>query len=322
MIRRSRLIAALAVAAMCAPGTWLRSAVSEESNPDIAVARIQGEASTSAQGWSVEGVWEYSAAPSLRFGGFSALFTLGDSTLRAFSDRGFRFTFTVPDEPANDPRFPKVSRQAMSEERLNWVYWDIESATRDPETGDYWLGYEYEHAIHRFSIASQPESFRSLEGEVGWGSNSGLEAMERLSDGRFLAIPEGKDHALIYPSDPVEGGEPRQIRFESPAESFAVTDLAQLPDGRVLLLMRNVAWGTPPFEGLIAIADAPAAGSQDPWSPRAALRFDGVIPRENYEGLAVRAQEDGTVIVWIISDDNISAFQRTLLAKLIFDPSA
>ena len=316
------MLAALVVAAMCAPGTWLRSAVSEDPNPEISVARIQGETSTSVPGWRVEGVWHYSSAPSLRVGGYSALLTMGDDTLRAFSDRGFRFTFPAPDVPAGDARIPEIERQAMAEERLNWVYWDIESATQDLTTGDYWLGFEFEHAIQRFSDASEPEGLHSLEGAFNWTSNSGLEAMERMSDGSFVAIPEGQRYALLYASDPVEGGELLQIAFETPAESFAVTDLAQLPDGRLLLLMRNVAWGSPPFEGLIAIADPPSSGSDTAWSPKVALRFDGVIPRENYEGLAVREREDGSVIVWVISDDNISAFQRTLLAKLIFDPSA
>lgn len=324
MIRRSRLIAALVVAGLCAPGTWLRTEVTRETPTDISVTQVAGSAATPSPQWVVEGVWEYSTVPSLRFGGYSALLTIGDDTLRAFSDRGFRLTFPAPDKPDYTPADPRqdhhISRQAMSEEPLNWLYWDIESATRDPVTGDYWLGYEYTHAIHRFSIASKPEGFRALDQEFDWYENGGLEGMERLSDGRFLAIPEGKDYALVFPSDPVEGAAPQRVQFANPADSFAVTDLAQLPDGRVLLLMRNVAWGLPPFESMIAIAEPPASGVDEIWSPQVALRFDDILPRENYEGLAVRPQEDGSVIIWVISDDNISALQRTLLAKLVFDP--
>jgi len=45
-----------------------------------------------------------------------------------------------------------------------------------------------------------------------------------------------------------------------------------------------------------------------------------VIPRENYEGLALRPRGDGRVDVWVMSDDNFSIIQRSLLAKLVFDP--
>ncbi|WP_252259485.1 esterase-like activity of phytase family protein [Erythrobacter aurantius] len=314
------MFAALAVAALCAPGTWLRTEVPREVPRDIVMARIAGAAQTPLPDWRVEGVWQYSTGPSRKFGGYSALFTLGDKNLRAFSDRGYRFTFPTPDTPDQDPAARVISLQALAEEPLNWLLWDIESATRDPATGDYWLGYEYTHAIHRFTIASVPDGVRMLGEEVEWSKNSGLEAMLRLSDGRFIAIPEGRSYAMIWAGDPIEGGKARRIPFENPAESYAVTDMAQLPDGRVLLLMRNLVWGLPPFAGLLAIADPPQPGSTEAWVPRVVLRFDGVLPPENYEGLAVREQDDGTIAVWIISDDNVSVFQRTLVAKLVFDP--
>lgn len=320
MTRPKRLLAVLAVAVLCAPGTWLRTEVPREVPSDIALTPISGSANTPSPQWRVEGVWQYSTGPTQKFGGYSALFTLGEKTLRAFSDRGFRLTLTAPDRPDDTAEDRYVSRQALGEERLHWLLWDIEAATRDPATGTYWLAYENTHAIHRFTIASVPDGLRMLDDEVEWTDNNGLEAMLRLSDGRFLAIPEGQPYAMMWAGDPVEGGKARRIPFDNPADSYAVTDIAQLPDGRVLLLMRNVVWGMPPFASLLAIADAPAAGSEAAWAPRVILPLDGILPPENYEGLAVRQQDDGTIAVWIISDDNISVFQRTLLAKLVFDP--
>ena len=43
-------------------------------------------------------------------------------------------------------------------------------------------------------------------------------------------------------------------------------------------------------------------------------RLESPLAVDNMEGLAV-TQEDGRDIVWIISDDNFNAFQRTLLMK-------
>lgn len=329
MAKAFRVTAALALAVLVAPGTWLRTPVVKENPKAIALEQVAGASQTGVSGWRVEGVWHYSTEPSLRFGGFSGLLPVGGGRLRAFSDRGFLFTFVEPDRPEETPESRLIAGLPYDDPDLYPLLWDIESVTRDPASkGDYWVGYENTHAIHRFSYQTQPEKVRIFQGIVeNWYSNSGLEAMVRLDDGRFLILPEGRDEALIFADDPVEGGTPRVVPFANPAPGFAATDMAQLPDGRVLLLMRVVDWSNyPPFAGLLAIADAPEAGSNNPVAPRVLFRFEGVLPPENYEGLAVRPLEAGPienvrVAVWIISDDNIAAMQRTLLAKLIFDPA-
>lgn len=312
-----RLIAALAVALMCAPGTWLRSPVIDTPPQAVAVAQVAGATDTPAPQWVVAGVWQY-RAPGLRFGGFSAMLALGPGKLRAFTDRGFRMTFTEPDLPQPTGG---MNRQQVSRGWENDLI-DIESATRDPVSGDYWVGYEQVHAIQRNTIASAPTGVRDLRGDVTWPSNGGIEAMVRLADGRFVVVPESGREGLIFAGDPVAGGAPAPFRFRSPAEGYVATDLAQLPDGRLLVLMRNLVWPSrqawPPFSALLAIGDAPSAGGE--FAPAIALRLDGVIPRENYEGLAVRPRSDGRVDVWVMSDDNFSIIQRTLLAKLVFDP--
>lgn len=316
-----RLFAVLTLAALCAPGTWLRTDLPRTLPTGIELARVAGPSTTDLPQWSVAGVWQYTSDPHRLFGGFSAILPLGEGSLRAFSDRGSRFTFTEPDRPDEAAQDRIVALQLVAPEYSNDL-WDIESVTRDPVSRDYWLGYEGVHAVHRFSVASEIEDVRFLDGEVDWYVNSGAEAMLRLDDGRFVIIPEGGDEALVYDGDPVEGGAPVTLDFASPARDFAVTAAAQLPDGRVLLLMRDVVWGVPPFAAQLAIADVPPVSPDTPWSADVLLRFDGVIPPENYEGLAVREQADGTVAVWVISDDNFSIQQRTLLVKLVFDPAA
>lgn len=319
MTRAKRLIAALAVALLCAPGTFLRSDIPTGPPRDIPMAHIQGAGPTPAPGWQVAGVWQFRANSRL-FGGFSALLTEHDHQLRAFSDRGARFTLTEPDRPAphSDGR-PDLVRQLVAPADANDLF-DIEAATRDPASGTYWLAYENRHTIHRFTAASTPDGKRDLEGEVDWYANSGAEAMVRLRDGRFVVLPEGKNYGLIYPGDPVEGAKPARFTFQSPAPGFAATDVAELPDGRLLLLMRDLVWAYPMFTSRLAIGTAPRAGGV--FAPETVLQLDPTIPRENYEGLAVRPRADGWIDVWVISDDNLSVMQRTLLAKLIFDPNA
>ena len=50
-------------------------------------------------------------------------------------------------------------------------------------------------------------------------------------------------------------------------------------------------------------------------------RKQGATPTENFEGLAVVPGQRGGVVLWLISDDNQSAFQRTLLLKLLWRPN-
>lgn len=317
MGRRTRLSAALSVAILCAPGTWLRSEVVIGVPQQIGMAQVAGPGATGAATWERAGVWQYDA-DSLRFGGFSALLPLGRGRLRAFSDRGYRFTLSEPDRPE---QARQLNRQLV-EAGHEWDLWDIESATRAPETGHYWVAYEQTHLIHRFTIASAADGVRDLSEEVDWPDNAGIEAMVRLADGRFVVLPEGRGKGLIFAGDPVAGGAAEAFAFRSPAKGYAATDLAQLPDGRLLVLMRNLEWPSsqvwPPFSAVIALGEAPVAGGT--FAPKLVLRLDRVLPRDNYEGLAVRPRDDGRIDVWVMSDDNLSVFQRTLLAKLVFDP--
>ncbi|MFN4239140.1 MAG: esterase-like activity of phytase family protein [Erythrobacter cryptus] len=315
-----RVIAALAVAAACAPGTWLRAPVDARPPQHVTITHVAGPATvSSAAGWRREGVWQISA-PGLRFGGFSAMLALRPGSLRAFSDRSFRLTLDEPGLPDADG---SMNRQ-LSVRGLARHLTDIESATRDPASGQYWLGYEQTHAIQRFTIASLPAGERLLADLVDWPENVGIEAMVRLADGRFVIIPEAGDTGLIFARDPVAGGTPQRFRFRLPGKGYVATDAAQLPDGRLLVLLRRLEWpgreAWPPFSAMLAIAPPPRPGGI--FAPHLVLRLDAVVPRENYEGLALRARDDGRVDVWVISDDNFSVFQRTLLVKLVFDPLA
>ncbi|MEM1195328.1 MAG: esterase-like activity of phytase family protein [Pseudomonadota bacterium] len=319
------------IAAALAPGTWIRTPIINGFDRPITLEKVEEPGEAPPPGWALEGVWEYDGEGRF-FGGFSAMIALGPDKLRAFSDRGARFTLVEPDRPQRDyligqsARRPRSLTYQVVGEAYGLLLWDIESATRNPQTGQYWLGYEYIHAIHRFAVTSEVDGVRVIQDEVDWSDNSGAEAMVRLRDGRFVVIREIGSEALVYPDDPITGAEPQSWTYVSPLSGFAVTDAKELPDGRLLLLLRAVAWDVPPFEARLAIADiqarGEARGTVPQIAPKLALDLTAVAPRENYEGLAVRARKDGALDIWVISDDNFSILQRTLLVKLRLDPSA
>ncbi|MEL6237600.1 MAG: esterase-like activity of phytase family protein [Pseudomonadota bacterium] len=321
-----RVLPVLLLSVALAPGTWLRSPIIDGFDKEITLRAVDERGEKPPAGWALEGVWEYEGEGRF-FGGFSALIALADGKLRAFSDRGARFTLVEPDRPqqpylsGNRMRPPRLLGYQLVEKAYSRLLWDIESATRDPETGQYWLGFEYTHGFHRFTRASEQDGVRVVADEVRWASNSGAEAMVRVRDGRFVVIPESGREVLVYPGDPVEGEAPQTGTYASPRSGFAITAMRELPDGRLLLLLRAVSWTLPPFDARLAIADMPPPGEPVMLAPQIVLDLSAIAPRDNYEGLALRERGDGTLDAWVISDDNFAMLQRTLLVKLRLDPT-
>jgi hypothetical protein len=175
----------------------------------------------------------------------------------------------------------------------------------------------------RTSAAVSPAAMRD------WRATFGAEAMVRLADGRFVVLAEGSRDwfgegmpGLVFPSDPVAGAPPAAFRF-APPPGFRPVDMAQLPDRRVLILLRRVDWGIPPvFSGKLMLADPVALRPGEEWRAEPVADLATPLPTDNYEGLAVEPDGKGGVVLWLISDDNEMALQRTLLLKLAWPANA
>lgn len=314
--RKRRIAAAVTLALVLAPGTFVRTAIPDQRAQALSIARVTDlPDEASAGGVTREGVWHLTS-PNMDFGGYSALLLLDEGRIgRAFSDRGSVMTFDLPDMPqSGDVQLENVGDRG----RLNKYIPDIEAATRDPATGDYWLAFEGRHAIIRYSEAGALRTLREPPEWNAWSINSGAEAMARLPDGRFLVLPERSREGLLYPADPTDEGEPLRFTVDLPRD-FAPTDLAALADGRVLVLLRRVAIGLPPFNAALGIADPRSLEEGGELEVVQLLDLDRIVPPDNYEGLAVQQRPNGSYTLWIIADDNLASFQRTLLVKLVWD---
>jgi len=99
--------------------------------------------------------------------------------------------------------------------------------------------------------------------------------------------------------------------------------LAQLPDGRALILLRMVAWGIPPgFAGKLMLADPATIRAGEAWRAEPLADLVAPLPSDNFEGLAVEPDGRGGTVLWLISDDNDSIVQRTLLLRLDWPANA
>jgi hypothetical protein len=184
--------------------------------------------------------------------------------------------------------------------------------------GQLWIGYENSNEVWRYAAGDFGAAAKAAPPSTRkWQLNRGVEAMLRFPDGRFLLISEDEDDqgisaAMLFlgdPADPRTRALPLRI---DPPPGQRVTDAAMLPDGRLLFLTRGIGvWSG--WTARLLVGRLPRkAGELIPVQEVAA--FESPITRDNMEGLAV-AEENGRVIVWIASDDNLLSLQRTLLLK-------
>jgi hypothetical protein len=268
------------------------------------------------------GIWQLDSHVA-RFGGYSALVPISRRRIMAISDQGGRLVFNLPGKGEANAKFGGSSK-LFAKDRTR----DIESATFDPEHKTLLMAIEGANTI--ITTDRRWRSGREVAPGLisGWGRNTGAEAMTWLKDGRVVLLREAfvgyfdsaEHEAVVFDGNPVEGAKGHPFRFIGPAR-FAPTDMAQMPDGRVLILMRRLVWPMPQrFAGRLAIADPREIRPGGIWRARVVGRLSSSLPVDNFEGMAILPQGKDRIAAWIISDDNKGALQRTLLWKLTVDP--
>ncbi|HYD23221.1 MAG TPA: esterase-like activity of phytase family protein [Croceibacterium sp.] len=320
-----RLFLLLLVMAGLAPGTWVRSPPEAEEADYRQILALEPLAVPVARlgRFRVAGVWSLSS-PNSHFGGYSALLALPDGSLLAASDHGRLLRFTPPGRPGRTVRLDYFIHVRWGEKTMA----DIEGLTRDPESGALWAAYEQQNMIARYTAARRSAGQVFPGAMRNWPSNTGPEAIVRLGDGRFVVLAEGSPRwfardlpALLFPGDPVAGAEPVRFRFRPP-RGFRPVDIAQLPDGRALVLVRRFTLLPPSFSGKLVLVDPAEIRAGKTWRGEVVAELAEPLPSDNYEGLAIEPAAGGGVVVWVISDDNASKLQRTLLLKLEWRPPA
>jgi hypothetical protein len=70
----------------------------------------------------------------------------------------------------------------------------------------------------------------------------------------------------------------------------------------------------------VPLSETSAAAGRRPLDGAELARLGAGSFPENFEGVAVRPAGDGRYLIYLIADDNFSAFQRTLLLQLAWRP--
>jgi hypothetical protein len=252
------------------------------------------------------------------FGGISGLAAAADGRLLAVSDAGQWLSLR--------PVLAGGRLAAVTDAHMAGLLAAGEKSDSDAEAlvltsdGRTLISMEQRHRIvvlggqaPPFPILSQ--MFRTAA--AGWPTNGGGEALAQLPGGSLLWISESARRAdglafglLITPD-----GDARSIGVPVPA-GFSPTDATVLDGQRLLLLFRK-------FNGVSAAAAIGLLDLGPVWAGGDAAtlhmlgRWDrgGPWPVDNMEGLAL-ARAGGRTLLYVVSDDNFSAAQRTILLQL------
>lgn len=149
--------------------------------------------------------------------------------------------------------------------------------------------------------------------------NKGLEALvfvpkDMWLAGSLIAISErGLDAHGNLIAFLVGGPSPGQFSVRR-TENFDVSDAVLLPSGELLLLERKFSWLSGPgirIRRIALKAIAPGALVDGP----AIFEADMGQEIDNMEGIDAHVTQDGDTVLTMISDDNFSLIQRTLLLQ-------
>ncbi|MFM9827290.1 MAG: esterase-like activity of phytase family protein [Sphingomonas sp.] len=263
-------------------------------------------------------------SPDPSFGGFSSLAVAGDH-FTLLSDGGnivrFRLEATGRLSERGFAEVPAGPGRGWSKEDR-----DSESLTVDRRTGQIWVGFERANQIWRFSPGLARPQAHSVPGALAdWDENGGPEAMVRLGNGHFIVLsettsPAGKPHArraVVFSGDPTQPGTKAAPFTYVPPPGYSPTDIAELPRGDLLVLNRRFSWARG-FESAVTLVDRRSIAAGSTATAIALAWFAQPLLHDNFEGIAIVPEAHG-VGLWIVSDDNQSVVQQTLLLKFRLD---
>jgi hypothetical protein len=264
---------------------------------------------------------------SKNFGGISAIRVAADGAhFLALTDRGWWFrgrllyAGTRPSGIADAEMAPILGADGKPLAARGW--YDTEAIAEDGAT--LYVGIERVHQIVRFDYGkegllargraiAQPPGLRSLP------ANKGIEALVFVPKGlplagTLIAISErGLDKTGNLNAFLIGGSTPGAFAIKR-SSSYDITDAALLPRGDILLLERRFGWAS----GLAIRVRRIALGDIKPGAlADGAVLFEADLGYEidNMEGLSVHRVAGGEIVLTLISDDNFSPIQRTLLLQ-------
>jgi hypothetical protein len=266
-------------------------------------------------------------SPNSEFGGISSLRVQADGQrFLAVTDKGRwlrgRITYdgTRPTGIADAEMAPVLGPDGKALAARNW--YDTEAMAEDG--GTVWLGIERVHRIvkfdiGRFGLLARGEPIPVPPGIGRLPNNKSIECLvfvpRRMPlGGTLIAISErGLDRDGNIQGFVIGGPSPGDFSVKRIGD-FDISDCAVTPAGNLLLLERSFSRLTGVGMRIRSVpltAVKPGATIDGP----ALIESDMGYQIDNMEGISVHRAPDGKLVLTLISDDNFSIIQRTILLQ-------
>jgi hypothetical protein len=267
-------------------------------------------------------------SPYKEFGGFSALRIAADGAhFVSLTDRGYWLTGRILYENGrpvgiDDAEMaPELGPDGRPLAARGW--WDTESLA--DQDGVFYVGIERVNRIVRFDFArfgvrARASVVPTPPGIATLPNNKGLEALAIAPRGTKLAgtliafSERGLDAAGNLKAFLIGGPTPGEFAVKR-RDDFDISDCTVLPGGDVLLLERRFSLlrgGIAMRLRRLSIADIkPGALVDGP----ALFEADMGYNIDNMEGISTHRTAAGDLILTMISDDNFSFLQRTIMLQ-------
>lgn len=248
-----------------------------------------------------------------RFGGYSGL-RWSRGRLFAVSDTGSWASF-VPVERQDRLVALRAARlgdlHGLRGERLaGKADTDAEALAID-ENGGWLVGFERNHRIWRYRSLAGHARLSKLDpiGILGpLSDNSGVEALAGSPAG--LLVCAEREPGRAANCQRVKGGRTTPVMAEAPPPLDGLggvpTDAGNTRKGKSYVLFRSYSEADGPGAAIVEMSPRGVSDTVAVFRPPLIV--------DNMEGLAIR-EKGGRTFVYLISDDNFSPLQRTLLLK-------
>ncbi len=187
--------------------------------------------------------------------------------------------------------------------------------------GRFAVSFERTHLIRIYDL-NRDGPFGSaqlgprLEGAERLPENASFEALAAMDIALLTAAEGGEAPTTPMWLAPLAARAPVSAQFSYPlSDGFSITGMDRLPDGDFVALERFYAPVIGPRARLTRFAAPSGEGGEV--HPEVLALLEPPFPLDNFEGVSAVRMPDGATRIYIVSDNNKSAQQRTLL--LAFD---
>ena len=263
-----------------------------------------------------------------RFGGLSGLLVSADGDrLLAVSDKGrwlaARLRYDAEGRligiaDAQMARLRDLDGDALKKKRQQ----DAESLAELAD-GSILVSFERKHRIWLYTskegpLLSRPTAWPKPKGLGDAPGNSGLEALVALADGGLLALTEGQANGSGNVGFLWHDSAWSRLTYHA-KENFKPTGASGLPGSDDLLVLERAAQALSGFRvRLVRLAAGNIRAGAELRGEELAS-WGQALTVDNFEALATRRGPDGETLIYLMSDDNFSFFQRTLLVMFALD---